>query len=128
MLLYTTLPVLFINDLLKGVVTCSDYWFTVPRLKRIFLLLLLLLLFITFIQGTYNYVPETNHASRAYNVAGILWLKRFTSFYYLCYYYVILIILNITKQTTNSVALVRTRTIPTERPPPVGEVSANFCG
>jgi len=28
----------------------------------------------------------------------------------------------------NSVALVRTRTIPTERPPPVGEVSANFYG
>jgi len=26
------------------------------------------------------------------------------------------------------VALVRKRTIPTERPPPVGEVSANFCG
>ena len=28
----------------------------------------------------------------------------------------------------NSVALVRERTIPTERTPPVGEVSANFCG
>ena len=28
----------------------------------------------------------------------------------------------------NSVALVRKRTIPTERPPQVGEVSANFCG
>ena len=28
----------------------------------------------------------------------------------------------------NSVALVRERSIPTERPPPVGEVSANFCG
>jgi hypothetical protein len=28
----------------------------------------------------------------------------------------------------NSVALLRERTIPTERPPPVGEVSANFCG
>ena len=27
-----------------------------------------------------------------------------------------------------SVALVRKRTIPTERQPPVGEVSANFCG
>jgi hypothetical protein len=26
------------------------------------------------------------------------------------------------------VALVRERTIPTERPPLVGEVSANFCG
>jgi len=33
-----------------------------------------------------------------------------------------------TKLKLNSVALVRTRTIPTERPPPVGEVSANFCG
>jgi len=32
------------------------------------------------------------------------------------------------KLTRNSVALVRTRTIPTERPLPVGEVSANFCG
>ena len=28
----------------------------------------------------------------------------------------------------NSVALVREQTIPTERPLPVGEVSANFCG
>jgi len=28
----------------------------------------------------------------------------------------------------DSVALVRERTIPIERPPPVGEVSANFCG
>ena len=28
----------------------------------------------------------------------------------------------------NYVTLVRERTIPTERPPPVGEVSANFCG
>jgi hypothetical protein len=29
---------------------------------------------------------------------------------------------------TNSVALARKRTMPTERPPLVGEVSANFCG
>jgi hypothetical protein len=28
----------------------------------------------------------------------------------------------------NSVALVRERTIPTEQPPLIGEVSANFCG
>jgi hypothetical protein len=35
---------------------------------------------------------------------------------------------NIYKKQTNSVALVRKRTIPTERPPLVGEVSANFCG
>ena len=38
------------------------------------------------------------------------------TYYYYFYYY------------DYSVALVRTRTIPTERPPPVGEVSANFCG
>jgi len=36
--------------------------------------------------------------------------------------------LDATKLTKlNSVALVRERTIPTEQPPPVGEVSANFC-
>jgi hypothetical protein len=29
---------------------------------------------------------------------------------------------------TNSVALVRERTVPTERPPFVDEVSVNFCG
>jgi hypothetical protein len=32
------------------------------------------------------------------------------------------------KYKTNSLAWVRERTIPTERPPRVGEVSANFCG
>ena len=32
------------------------------------------------------------------------------------------------KLKLNTVALDRERTIPTERPPPVGEVSANFCG
>jgi len=32
------------------------------------------------------------------------------------------------KKTENTVALVRERTIPTERPPPVGEISANFWG
>jgi hypothetical protein len=34
---------------------------------------------------------------------------------------------NKTKQK-NSVVLVRKQTIPTERPPLVGEVGANFCG
>jgi hypothetical protein len=32
------------------------------------------------------------------------------------------------KTKLNSVILVRERTMPTERPPLVGEVSANFCG
>jgi len=37
-------------------------------------------------------------------------------------------VFTVSKLKLNSVALVRERTIPTERPPPVGEVSANFCG
>jgi hypothetical protein len=36
--------------------------------------------------------------------------------------------LSVNDKKLNSVALVRERTIPTERPPPVGEVSANFSG
>jgi hypothetical protein len=35
---------------------------------------------------------------------------------------------NANKQQTNSVALVREGTVPTERPQLFGEVSANFCG
>src|SRR5215468_10244074 len=35
-------------------------------------------------------------------------------------------LLNMSKLKKNSVAVVRERTIPTERPPPVGEVSANL--
>jgi hypothetical protein len=34
---------------------------------------------------------------------------------------------DVAMQQTNSVALVRERTIPTERPPVVDEFSANFC-
>jgi hypothetical protein len=35
---------------------------------------------------------------------------------------------SIIKQQTSFLALVRERTIPTERPPLVGEFSVNFCG
>jgi hypothetical protein len=36
--------------------------------------------------------------------------------------------LEINIHTTYSMVLVRERTTPTERPPLVGEVTANFCG
>ena len=39
------------------------------------ILLLLLLFVITFMQGIYSYISETNHASRTHNVAAILWLQ-----------------------------------------------------
>jgi hypothetical protein len=39
------------------------------------MLLLLLLLFIIFMQGIYNYVPETSHVSSVYSVAAVLYLQ-----------------------------------------------------
>jgi hypothetical protein len=39
------------------------------------ILLLILLFIITLIQDIYNYLPETNHDCRVYNVVGIVWLQ-----------------------------------------------------
>jgi len=30
---------------------------------------------VTFMQGIYNYMPETNHVSRVYSVAAVLYLQ-----------------------------------------------------
>jgi hypothetical protein len=32
----------------------------------------IIILVITFMQGIYNYIPETNHVSRVYSVAAVL--------------------------------------------------------
>jgi hypothetical protein len=63
-------------------------------------------------------VPKWGEYKKS-NIAGRIGIEQKISFLSLCRFF-------ITK--LNSVALVRERTIPTERPPPVGEVSANFCG
>jgi hypothetical protein len=60
-----------------------------------------------------------------------LWEQRVARYCYFPYIkiYVMYILVNLAvlwREQTKSVALVRERTIPTERPPPVGEVSANF--
>jgi len=34
-----------------------------------------IILFNTFMQGIYNYIPETNHVSRVYSVAAVLHLQ-----------------------------------------------------
>lgn len=36
---------------------------------------IIIILVITFMQGTYNFKPETNHVTRVYRVAAILHLK-----------------------------------------------------
>jgi membrane-associated HD superfamily phosphohydrolase len=35
----------------------------------------IIIIIITFIQGIYNYMPETNHVSRIYSVAAVLYLQ-----------------------------------------------------
>jgi hypothetical protein len=49
-----------------------------------------------------------------------------TSNFYVIYFFAALV--RVYELKLNSMALVGKRTIPTERPPLVGEVSANLCG
>jgi hypothetical protein len=46
-----------------------------PDVQAMFSLLLVLLLFIIYMQGIYNYIPETSHVSVAYSVASVLYLQ-----------------------------------------------------
>jgi hypothetical protein len=39
------------------------------------LYIIIIILVITFMQGIYNYIPETNRVSRVYSVAAILYLQ-----------------------------------------------------
>jgi len=50
-----------ITPVLVVIATCKCMWKIAKSLR---LLLLFLLLFITFMQGIYNCIPETNHVSR----------------------------------------------------------------
>ena len=38
-------------------------------------IIIIIILVITFMQGIYNYIPETNYVSRVYSVAAILYLQ-----------------------------------------------------
>jgi hypothetical protein len=40
-------------------------------MERIFSSIIIIIIIITFMQGIYNYIPETNHVSRAYSVAAV---------------------------------------------------------
>jgi hypothetical protein len=75
----------------------------------------------------FNWVPKAEFcecSDRAVFVKGKEVIDRLKSCEFfkkgVCYYVV-------EYELTNSVALVRERTIPTERPPLVDEVSDNFC-
>jgi len=35
----------------------------------------MIIIFISFVQGIYDYMPETNHVSRVYSVAAVLYLQ-----------------------------------------------------
>ena len=40
-----------------------------------YIIIIIIILVIAFMQSIYNYIPETNHVSRIYNFATILWLQ-----------------------------------------------------
>jgi hypothetical protein len=39
------------------------------------IIIIIIIFFIAFMQGIYNYIPETNHVSRVYSVAAVLYLQ-----------------------------------------------------
>ena len=41
----------------------------------IIVVIIIIILFITFVEGIYNYIPETNHVTRVHSVAAILYLS-----------------------------------------------------
>ena len=41
----------------------------------IIIIIIIIIHLITFMRGIYNYIPETNHVSRVYSVAAILYLQ-----------------------------------------------------
>ena len=41
----------------------------------IIIIIIINILVITFMQGIYNYIPETNHVYRVYSVAAVLYLQ-----------------------------------------------------
>jgi len=42
---------------------------------HVVVILVVLVLVISFMLGIYNYIPETNHVSRVYSVATVLYLQ-----------------------------------------------------
>jgi succinate dehydrogenase hydrophobic anchor subunit len=57
----------------RAIVTDYLISYYVPEL--IYLLQLLFFLVLTFMRGTYSYIPETNHVSRVSSVAAVLYLQ-----------------------------------------------------
>jgi hypothetical protein len=61
----------------------------------IFIIIIIIIIIITFNLNIYNYVPETNHVLRVYNVAAVLYLQFMVQvtfpkiMYYYYYYYCI---------------------------------------
>jgi len=41
----------------------------------IIIIIIVIIIFVISVQGIYNYIPETNHVSRVYSVAAVLYLQ-----------------------------------------------------
>jgi hypothetical protein len=45
-------------------------------------MMMMMILVVTFMQGIYNYIPATNHVSRVYSVAAVLYFQFVLHYYY----------------------------------------------
>jgi len=43
--------------------------------KTVIIIIIIIILVITFMQGIYNYIPDTNHVSRVRSIAAVLYLQ-----------------------------------------------------
>jgi len=46
-----------------------------PTNPFIIIIIIIIIIVISFMQGIYNYIPETNHVSRVYSVSAVLYIK-----------------------------------------------------
>jgi hypothetical protein len=54
---------------------CIAYCHNVLSPKEFIIIIIILILIITFMQGIYNYIPETIHVSWVYSVAAVQYLQ-----------------------------------------------------
>ena len=58
-----------------SLIICRPYLHCVIIIIIVVIIIIIIIPVITVMQGIYNYIPETNHVSRVYSVAAVLYLQ-----------------------------------------------------
>jgi hypothetical protein len=74
---------IFSAHIWSNIIFTQAGWSKFGRFLRYKLLLLLAIILVTiFMQGIYNYIPETHNYLNVYNFAAIQWLRFFFFFFF----------------------------------------------